>query len=143
MQLSAIDRMRQGWEDYRPTKTQTAWFGAGCIAATLIVGFGFAGWVTGGTAHKQLTEASANARHELATAVCIEDFMAGKNAGAMLVKLKDAGWYERSELLAKGGWATMPDRKEPNSVVAAMCASQLSEMQAPVAGVTATSATAK
>lgn len=143
MQLSAIDRMRQSWEDYRPSKGQAAWFGAGCIAATLIVGFGFAGWVTGGTAQKQVTEAAATARHELAAAVCVEEFLAGKNAGPLLVKLKDAGWYERGELLEKGGWATMPDRKEPNSVVAAMCASKLSEMQAPAVAVTPTSVTPK
>jgi hypothetical protein len=55
--------------------------------------------------------------------------MAGKNAGATLAKLKEAGWYDRNELVAKGGWATMPDRKEPDSTVAGLCAAKLAEMK--------------
>ena len=126
--MDRISALKQRWEDYQLTKTQGAWIGGGCIVATLVVGFGFAGWVTGGKAEKMVAEATTNARQELATAVCVEEFLASANSKATLVKLKDAGWYERGEVLAKGGWATMPDRKEPNSVVAAMCATKLSEM---------------
>jgi hypothetical protein len=64
-----------------------------------------------------VAEAAANARHE------------GKNAGVILAKLKEAGGYDRDELVAKGGWATMPDRKEPNSTVAGLCAAKLAEMK--------------
>jgi len=131
MQFSAIERMRQGWEDYRPTKTHTFWIAAGCVAATLVLGFGPGGWVTGATAQKRIDEAATNARQELATAVCVEEFMRAKDATARLAKLVDTGWYERGELVAKGGWATMPDRKEPNSVVATMCAAQLAETKPP------------
>lgn len=131
MQFSAIERMQQRWEDYRPTKTHAFWVAAGCVAATLVLGFGPGGWVSGGTAQKRIEEAAANARHELATAVCVEEFMHAKDAGARLAKLMEAGWYERSELVANGGWATMPDRKEPNSAVAAMCAAQLTERKPP------------
>ena len=127
--MDRIDALRQSWEDYRPTKAQAFWISAAGIAATLIAGFGFAGWVSGGTAQKMAAEAAANSRHELAAAICVEEFLADAAARARLVKLKDAGWYERSELIQKGGWATMPDRKEPNSVVAAMCAEKLSQLQ--------------
>jgi hypothetical protein len=119
--------LRERWEDYRLTKTQAAWLGVGCIAATLIIGFGFGGWVTGGTAESRVAEAAANARHELAAAVCVEEFMRAENASQRLAKLHDLGWWERSEVVAQGGYATMPDVREPNSIVAAMCASQLSE----------------
>lgn len=138
-----IDALRERWETYRPSKTQAFWIAVAAVAATLIIGFAFAGWVTGGTAQKQIAEAAAGARHELAAAVCVEEFMAEKEAAVRLVKLKDAGWYERSELLANGGWATMPDRKEPNNAVAAMCAEKLSEMQPPAAAVVPASATLK
>lgn len=131
MQFSAIERLQQRWEDYRPTKTHTFWIAAGCVAATLVLGFGPGGWVSGGTAQKRLDEAAANARQELATAVCVEEFMRAKDAAARLATLRETGWYERSELVAKGGWATMPDRKEPSSAVAAMCAAQLAERKAP------------
>lgn len=121
------DELRRRWEDLHFTKGQAAWIGIGGAAATLVVGFGLAGWVTGGTHGKLVAEAAANARHELAAAVCVEEFLAAKDAKATLVKLRDSGWYERGEILAKGGFATMPDRKEPNTVVAAMCAARLTE----------------
>jgi hypothetical protein len=120
--------MRQRWEDYRPSKTAAFWFAAACVAATLIIGFGPSGWVSGGTAEQRVNEAKLAARHELAAALCVEEFMASADAQARLTKLKEASYWERSEVVAKGGWATMPDRKEPNTVVASMCAAQLSEM---------------
>ena len=141
--MKIIDALRERWDAYRPTKTETAWFGVGCIAATLVLGFGVAGWVTGGTAQKRIDEAAANARNELAAAVCVDEFMAAKNSSTALAKLKEAGWYDRNELVAKGGWATLPGSKEPDSTVAAMCASRLAEMQAPTAALTPTSTTSK
>lgn len=127
--LSKLEVLRQQWDDYRLTKTQAFWFAAGSVAATLIVGFGIAGWVTGGSAQQMVAEAATNSRQELATAVCVDEFMAAENAAPRLAKLSDASWYDRSELIAKGGWATMPDRKEPNSAVAALCAGKLAELE--------------
>jgi len=140
--LSKLEVLRQSWDDYRLTKTQAFWLAAGSVVATLIVGFGIAGWVTGGTAEQRVTEAATNARQELATAVCVEEFMAAENAKPRLAKLSDASWYDRSELVAKGGWATMPDRKEPNSTVAALCAGKLAELEVKSA-LTPASAVAK
>ena len=129
--ISGIRRLRQRWEDYQPTKTQTFWIGVACIVATLILGFGGGGWVTGGTAQQMVSEAATNARHQLATAVCVEEFMASVDAGTRLKKVQQTSWYERDQLVADSGWATMPDKKEPNMEVARLCASQLSEMEAP------------
>jgi len=135
--MARINALRRRWDDYRPSKTQTFWIAVAAVVATLIVGFGFAGWVSGGTAQKRVEEAATNARQELAAAVCADDFMAGKDAPAHLAKLRKAGWWDRGELVAKGGWATMPDRKEPNTAVASMCASKLTETTAPTASTTA------
>lgn len=131
MGISAIDGLRRRFEDYRPTKTHAFWIAAGCVAATLVLGFGPGGWTSAGTAQKRIDEAAASARHELAAAVCVEEFMSAKDAHAQLAKLVQTGWYERSEMVAKGGWATMPDRKEPSSAVATMCAEKLAERKPP------------
>jgi hypothetical protein len=133
MKFSPIERMRQGWEDYRPTKTHAFWIAAASVAATLVLGFGPGGWVTGGSAQKSIADAETSARHELATAVCVEEFMRAGDAPARLAKIVEATWYERGDLVAKGGWATMPDRKEPNSAVARMCAARLAETKPPAA----------
>ena len=127
--LSKVEVLRQRWDDYRLTKTQGFWFAAGAVVATLVVGFGLAGWVTGGSAEKRVAEAATSSRHELATAICVEEFMAAADAKARLAKLSDASWYDRGDIVAKGGYATMPDRKEPNSVVATLCAGKLAELE--------------
>lgn len=120
--------MRQRWEEYRPSKTAVFWFAVLCVVATLMFGFGPGGWVRGGTAEQRVNDATLAARHELAAAICVEDFMAAQDAQARLAKLKDTTYWERTEIVAKGGWATMPDRKEPNHIVASMCAARLSEI---------------
>jgi hypothetical protein len=125
--LSRIEVLRQRWDELRLTKAQAFWLAAASVVATLIIGFGAAGWVTGGSAEKRVSEAAANARQELATAICVQEFMAAADAKGRLAKLGEATWYDRGEMIAKGGWATMPDRKEPNSVVATLCAEKLAE----------------
>lgn len=124
---SLLDR----WDDARITKTQAFWSAAACVAATLILGFSAGGWVSGGTARERVSEAATNARQELATAVCVDEFMQAAGAASRLEKIKQAMWHERDELVSGGGWATMPDRKEPNSVLASLCASELAEREAP------------
>ncbi len=133
MQFSAIETLRRRWQDYQPTKTQTFWLAAACVAATLVLGFGPGGWLSAGTAQKRIDEAASSARQQLAAAVCAEEFMNAKDAKAQLARLTQASWYERAELVAKGGWATMPDRKEPNGTVATMCADKLAEQKTPKA----------
>lgn len=115
------------WNEYRPTKEQTFWIALAGIVATLVVGFGLAGWVTGGTAQKMSDEASAAAHNQLAAAVCAEHFLRATDAKARLAKLQALQWWERDDHLAQAGWATMPGEKEPNGAVAEMCAQRLSE----------------
>lgn len=129
MQDSPKQSVQQRWNNYRPTKEQTLWTAVGCIIATLVLGFGLGGWVTAGTAQKMAAEAAATSRHELAAAVCAEEFMRPADARARLEKLKGLQWYERDELVAAGGWATMPGEKEANSVVAEMCAARLADQR--------------
>lgn len=119
--------LRRRWNEYRPSKTEAFWTAVGAVAATLVIGFGFAGWVTGGSAETMASTAAMEARQKLATAICVAQFMEAKDAKARLAQLKKAEWYQRDEIVAGNGWATMPDRKEPNNVVAEMCATQLLE----------------
>ena len=119
--------MIQRWHNYQPSKEQTFWIALGCIIATLVIGFGFGGWVTGGTAQEMAAQAAQDSRLELAAAVCAEDFMRAADARERLAKLKKAEWYERDDLVAESGWATMPGESDANSAVAAMCATRLAE----------------
>lgn len=122
-----MSSLSKRWNDYRPSKTEAFWTAVGFVVATLVIGFGFAGWVTGGTAEKMVQEAADGARHKLAAAICVKQFLHASNAKTRLADLKKADWFQRDEIIAASGAATMPDRKEPNTVVAEMCASQLVE----------------
>lgn len=115
------------WSEYRPTKEQTFWIAAASIVATLVIGFGLAGWVTGGTAQKMSEKAAADAHQKLAAAVCAEHFMRAGDVKTRLAKLQALEWWERDDHVAQAGWATMPGEKDPNSAVAEMCALRLSE----------------
>jgi hypothetical protein len=117
----------QRWNEYRPTKEHAFWLAAGSVVATLVIGFGFAGWVTGGSALKAADEAAAASHDKLAAAVCAEEFMRAADARTRLAKLTALEWWERDDLVAGGGWATMPGEKEASSVVAEMCATRLTE----------------
>lgn len=113
------------WGDYQPSKAIWFWSCVVCIVATLVIGFTWGGWVTGGTANKMTTDAADGARAQLAAAACVVRFEKGPDATAQLTALKKADGYERADLIEKAGWATMPGSKDPVAGAADICARQL------------------
>ena len=90
-----------------------------------VVGFNWAGWMTAGKAERL---ASDQAREEVVAAlvpVCIEQFENDPAMAEKLIELKNARIYQRSALMMKTGWATMPGASEPNSSVASACMNKL------------------
>ncbi|MDH3472735.1 MAG: hypothetical protein OEM59_03495 [Rhodospirillales bacterium] len=93
--------------------------------ALAIVGFSWGGWVTGGTAEKM---AAAQAKLEVVAAlvpICLEQSRQDPQAVATLAQLKDTSSYQRSDMLMKAGWATMPGSSDPNRFVAKACMEKL------------------
>jgi len=113
------------WESYRPSKGVWFWSCAGCVVATMIIGFNWGGWVTGGTASTMAADAASGARTQLAAASCVSRFQNGPDAQAQMAELKKSESYERGDLIKKNGWATMPGSKDPVTGAAALCAQQL------------------
>jgi len=113
------------WEAYRPTKGVWLWSSAGCIVATIVVGFAWGGWVTGGTATRMASDAANGARAELAATTCVASFNHGPDAAARLAELRKASSYERSGLIAKNGWVTMLGTTNPVAGAADICAQKL------------------
>ena len=133
----------QVWRDYQPTRAQLLWLCVASVAATLILGFGPGGWVTGASAQRTADEAATASREQLAAAVCAEEFLGAANARERLAKLKDTHWWHRGEAVAAGGWATMPGETEASSTVAALCATRLAEQAEASARGTPLSAAAR
>jgi hypothetical protein len=114
------------WEAYRPSKGIWFWSCAASIVATIVIGFSWGGWVTGGTAIQMATDAGARASAQMAAADCIVRFKNGPDASAQLATLKKAdSSYERTDLIKKEGWATMPGTKDPVEGAADICARNL------------------
>ena len=131
----------QRWSDYRPSKGIWFWSCVASIAATMIIGFAWAGWVTGGTAANMSAAAADHARAQLAAAYCVTAFEKAPNAAVQLAALKKTDSWNRSGFINKGGWDKLPGEKQPVSGAADLCASKLmsAKLLTPVKAVTTTS----
>jgi alpha/beta superfamily hydrolase len=124
--------MSQRFEEYRPSKTALFWSCAGCIAATMIVGFSWGGWVTGGSAKDMAEQTAEQVAAQVAAAVCIEKFMAAGDAATQLASLKQTSSpWQQENFIEDGGWAVIADQAYDGA--AELCAEQLIEMEAPAA----------
>jgi hypothetical protein len=121
------DKLRPGrrWEVYRPSKAIWFWSCAACSVATIVVGFAWGGWVTGGTAASMATNAADGGRAQLAAATCVVRFDQGPDAAAQLAALKKADSYDRGDMISKNGWVTMPGDATPISGAADICVERL------------------
>jgi hypothetical protein len=113
------------WTDYQPSKGIWFWSCAASVVVTVVIGFTWGGWVIGGTATRMAANAAAGASAQMAAADCIIRFENGPDATAQLAALQKAESYNRSDLIEKGGWATMPGSKDPVEGAALICAQKL------------------
>jgi hypothetical protein len=135
--MTTKQSLGQRWEASRPTKTLAFWSCAGCAVATIVVGFTWGGWTTGGTARSTAQDAALSSRNELAAAVCVDRFKAAADSPAQLVALKALGGWDRGSFVEKGGWAAMPDKVEPSNGTARLCGEKLAALEVPMASVAA------
>ncbi len=105
-----------------PEWLKPALYGAAAGAVALaIVGFSWGGWVTGGTAEQM---AANRAKLEVVAAlvpICVQQSKQDPQVVDTLAQLRDAGSWQRSDMLMKAGWATMPGSSDPNRDVASAC----------------------
>ena len=123
--MATTPSLGRRWEAYRPTKGGWFWSCAGCIVATIVVGFAWGGWVTGGTAERMASDAAGTARAQLAATACVTLFNQGPDTVAQLAALTKASSYQRSDMIVKGGWVTMPGSIDPVRGAADICVDRL------------------
>jgi hypothetical protein len=109
------------WSKARPTKAITFWIALAAIILTMIVGFAWGGWVTGGNALKMSEEAVVQ---NLAP-ICVGQFNQDPEKDMKLVELKEMSSYQRDDYVKEQGWATLPGEEQANSKVADACAKLL------------------
>jgi len=106
------------WSMVRPTKTIVFWSVVAAIILTMIVGFNWGGWVTGGTAETMRNDAVT----QRLSLICVGQYNQDPEKGQKLVELQDTRSFERDDYVKDQGWATMPGEAEPDSKVADGCA---------------------
>ena len=124
--------LAQRWDRLQPTKGTVVWGVIVGAAATMIIGFSWGGWVTGGSV-RALTEKAAQQGHEqLAAAVCADRFAKGPDARAQLATLKDiTSSYQRGKFVDDGGWAIMPGATTADRQDNTACADSLLKLELP------------
>jgi hypothetical protein len=94
--------------------------------ASMVVGFSWGGWMTGGTAIKLADERANNAVLAALTPICVEKFLQNSDAKANLAVLqKISSNWEQGDYLQKGGWATRPGATSSDYQLARACAEKL------------------
>ncbi|MBN9085751.1 MAG: hypothetical protein J0J01_02485 [Reyranella sp.] len=99
--------------------------------ATAIIGFGWGGWVTGGSADKRAAVAAHDATVVALASICADRFRAQADSPAKLVELSKVSSWDRGNFIEKSGFAQMPGSKTADSDVARACAESLAAVATP------------
>jgi hypothetical protein len=115
----------QRWSDARPSKAVVFWACVASAVLTMIIGFSWGGWVTGGTARTTSENMAHDAVVKRLAPICV--VLSGRDPAkaVKLVAMKEESSWQRGEYVGKQGWATMPGEQEPDSKVAQACATLL------------------
>ncbi len=108
------------------------WSAIGGAIVLAIIGFGFGGWMRGGTAQEMAKEMAENAVVDRLAPICVAQFQQDPNKEERLKELKKRdswGKDNRRDLVENQGWATMPGEKEPDSKVSRECVNRLVELE--------------
>jgi hypothetical protein len=89
-----------------------------------ILGFTAFGWVTGGTAQKQIDEAVL----PLAAEICVFKFKTDPEFEKNLAGLKKEDTWGRDDYIDKGGWSVMTGEDTSRYGVADACVNKLSDL---------------
>ena len=118
----------QRWREAQLTKTGVFWSLVIVIVLTMIIGFAWGGWVTGGTARKIAKEMAEDAVVLRLAPICVVQFKQDLEKDQKLKELKETSHWKRSEYVEKQGWATMPGEENPDRKVAYECANLLMQI---------------
>jgi hypothetical protein len=101
------------------------WAAIGGAILTMIIGFAWGGWVTGGTAQSRAEKIAADAVVARLAPICVAQFNQDQEKDKKLKELEGKSSWQRDKYIEEQGWATMPYEKEPDNSVAEKCAEQI------------------
>jgi hypothetical protein len=119
---------RRRWNDAQPTKAVLFWSVVAAIILTMIVGFNWGGWVTGGTARRMAEVAAKEAVVERLALICVDQFNQDPEKAQKLSELNEKSSYQRDDYVTDQGWATMFGDEKPDRNVANACAKLIAQI---------------
>jgi hypothetical protein len=108
-------------ERYKVSKSALALSCIVSIVATVVIGFGWGGWVTAGSVAAKVDSAAINGQAKLAAAICADRFITGPRATAQTTMLVNIESSRRPEFLKQGGWLALPGMNDPVVGAAELC----------------------
>jgi len=114
---------------YQPSKGVWFWTTAGAVVLTMILGFTWGGWVTGGDAVKRADTAADSAVAELAAEICAFRYLQASDAAVKLTALREETSFRRGTTIEEGGWVTFAGADDPVRGAARLCADRLMEAE--------------
>ncbi len=118
----------QRWNNAQPTKTMVFWLCVAAAVLTMIVGFAWGGWMTGGSARETAEDLAEDAVVTRLTPICVAQFHQDPEKDRKLKELEETNAYQRDDYVKEQGWATMPGEEKPDSKVADACAKLLMQI---------------
>ena len=101
----------------------------GGAVALAVVGFGWGGWVTAGSAELAAKTRSENAVVAVLAPICATQFQKAPDATAQQAALVAKGSWEQKKLVEAAGWARMPGSTEVAAGVANACANLITKLK--------------
>jgi hypothetical protein len=109
----------------KASKTVLFWTVAGAVIFTMILGFTWGGWITGGTARAMSQTQADDAVVKRLAPICVVQSGLDPKKAERLKELTALSGYERGDYLKKVGWSKMPGEAESDSRVSEECAKLL------------------
>ena len=124
--VTKVAGLREKLRETRPSKKNVFGLMVAAAVATMIVGFNWGGWVTGGGVQQRVDTGVRDAVASRLVPMCVAQFNLDPQKAPKLAELKAiTSTWSRPDYVKKQGWATMPGEKEPDTNVAAACANLL------------------
>ena len=101
--------------------------GIGGAAAAMIVGFGFGGWVSGGTAEREADLRVQTAVVSMLAPICADRFLQQADVAGSLAEFYTANSWGRDTVVARSGFAIMPGSTDTANGVIRACAEILAK----------------
>jgi hypothetical protein len=114
----------------RTDMVKSSVYGAfGGAVALAVVGFGWGGWVTAGSAELTAKTRTENAVVAVLAPICATQFQKAPDATAQQAALVAKGSWEQKKLVEDAGWARMPGSTEVAAGVANACANLITKLK--------------